>query len=781
MATMDNISEEIKENVHPTNITGNSIGKDVKFASITHVESISEKKRKRNVIEDANERRKRLEKEDQERNLREQRYKHLLQLLDRSQIYSKYLINKIETSIQSGENKKKNKNITKTPDKPISKTPPKKGHSEGTRSPRKALSPKMIEEELNRDNEPETTYSDENEKNIRLKYFEGKLRDYQREGLQWLIVLYENGLNGILADEMGLGKTIQIIALISHLLEKKQEGPFLIVVPLSTLPNWTSEFKRFAPKVPVVVFYGNKQEKLALRQSVKQKVHVDGNFKTQPVVLTTYETPLSDQYLHTLKWRYIIVDEAQRIKNHECLLIATLKSFQSMNRLLITGTPLQNNLSELWSLLNFLLPDIFNNLAVFESWFDPIELQQDIGTEKLLKQEEEQHIIQFLREILKPFMLRRTKLDVCLDIPPKKVLIVYAPITELQRELYTAVLQRDMDSLSMINVKPPEVNINSERPKRQCRLKNKYSSDYVDPFSDTPSNSSSESINFTEYDTSAETWKNNLDDKNNLAAWKNFANITERNYQFFIRIQFRNRLPMYKKIVNHPFLVHCPLDASGLPKIDEELVKASGKLLVLDAMLAKLHSRGHKVLLFSTMTTLLDILEDYLELRPYQYVRLDGTVSMKDRENRIDIFNNDPSVFLFLISTRAGGVGLNLTGADTVVMYDSDWNPQIDIQAMARCHRIGQTRPVVVYRLCTKGTIDEIILNRAEGKRKLEKVVISERIKASTKEDLWELKTLLDSSDFQVVKSVNDVYTEEELDKILDRTDLIEKVSVKTE
>lgn len=375
---------------------------------------------------------------------------------------------------------------------------------------------------------------------------------------------------------------------------------------------------------------------------------------------------------------------------------------QSMNRLILTGTPLQNNLAELWSLLNFLLPEIFDDLAVFESWFDVKELEEE-GAEKFLKQEEEKHVLSSLREILKPFMLRRIKSEVNLKIPPKKELVVYAPLTKLQHDLYKAVLNYDLETLSKIE--KPNLIIESAdgtKPKRQAFLRSKYGSTDNNSENEISPNTSLKEIENSNDADECRTTKSK--DEQNLSIWKQYTDVTERNRDFLVCIQFQNRgklliiiiyfifpyiicfviyyfylyyiyilAPMYKKIVNHPYLVHCPLDSVGLPKIDNDLIRSSGKLLVLDAMLAKLHARGHKVLLFSTMTMILDMIEDYLSLRDYNYVRLDGRIKIEERSENIKAFNNDPNMFLFLISTRAGGVGLNLASADTVIIYDSDW------------------------------------------------------------------------------------------------------------
>ncbi|XP_036139332.1 lymphoid-specific helicase isoform X2 [Monomorium pharaonis] len=699
-----------------------------------------------------------------------------MHLLNKSKFFSSYLINKIEDN-QNKKNKKRPREPVN--DENISPNKKKKQQNRGdiekydikeyisteitkqvqATKDKKNLSVDEIEAELTADLDTEEDPTEEaiaeNNNTVVPKYFRGELYDYQKAGLEWLKILYENALSGILADEMGLGKTVQVIALICYLVEKKQTGPYLIIAPLSTIPNWLGEFKRFAPDIPVILFYGTPKEKEIIRKRIQRTYLVENN-RVQPVVLTTYEIPLREvKFLQMQNWRYIVIDEGQRIKNYNCKLVKALKTLRSMNRLILTGTPLQNNLSELWSLLNFLMPELFDNLDTFESWFDVKELQHEDATEKVLKQEKEKHVLSSLREILKPFMLRRIKADVCLEIPPKKELVVYAPLTELQHDLYKAVLNYDLEMLSKIEKPDPIIDVYGERPKRQCVLR-KYGEIY----------GSSKNVS---QETASNTLLQEIENLQ-LAKWKQYTDVTERNRDFLVCIQTHNRIPMYKRIVNHPYLVHCPLDRTGLPKIDNDLIKSSGKLLVLDAMLTKLKSRGHKILLFSTLTMILDMLEDYLSLRDYNYVRLDGLTKMEEREKRINAFNNDSDIFLFLISTRAGGVGLNLIGADTVIIYDSDWNPQADIQAMARCHRIGQTKPVVIYRLCTRGTIDEAIIKRAEAKRILEKMVISE---VFGKDSLFDLKKLMESKEYKVVTSEKEVFTEMELNKLLDRSDMI--------
>eukprot|EP00049_Salpingoeca_infusionum_P013274 m.247717 g.247717 ORF g.247717 m.247717 type:complete len:440 (-) comp15399_c1_seq1:2252-3571(-) len=258
----------------------------------------------------------------------------------------------------------------------------------------------------------------------------GTMREYQLAGLAWLKSLYENGLHGILADEMGLGKTIQTISLLAHLYEQKVQGPYLVVAPLSTLSNWHKEFSRWAPSIPVILYHGSPSARTALRK----KIGASSSSGTLPTVLTTYEIVLKDsKYLQKFAWKYLVVDEGHRLKNMNCKLIKELKKYSSANRLLLTGTPLQNNLQELWSLLNFLLPDVFDDLELFQEWFDVTNFDSEQSEDEeagALKGDDKNHIIAQLHRILEPFLLRRLKADVDLQLPPKNEVTVYAQLTE---------------------------------------------------------------------------------------------------------------------------------------------------------------------------------------------------------------------------------------------------------------------------------------------------------------------------------------------------------------
>ncbi|GAB6019372.1 hypothetical protein CHUAL_000960 [Chamberlinius hualienensis] len=561
----------------------------------------------------------------------------------------------------------------------------------------------------------------------------GIMRQYQIEGLNWMKVLYENGINGILGDEMGLGKTIQCIALISYFIECNVRGPFLIVAPLSTLPNWITEFTRFTPSIPTILYHGPQNIRRELIKEMKLKKITNTNHSCFPVIITSYQIILKDiDVLKKFKWTYLIVDEGQRIKNMNCLLIARLKLLYTKNRLLMTGTPLQNSLAELWSLLNFLLPELFRNLEIFESWFDATAIMADGSEAVIIQQEREKHIIATLREILEPFLLRRVKRDVEVSLPPKRDFLVYASLTVKQNEMYKAILNKTISNFfdKVKDDKPVEVESDLKRLRSRSRHKAKV---YTGPQIKTAE----------------------------------------------IKYSTKNCLMDLRKCVSHPYLLEYPLDLQTEDYlVNEEIIKSSGKLAVLDILLKKLIPQ-HKVVIFSQMVEMLNIIHDYCVFKSFLFRRLDGSMRLEERMAAMDDFKNDPNVCIFLISTRAGGVGLNLAVADTVILYDSDWNPQCDLQAMDRCHRIGQTKPVVIYRLVVANTIDEHMVKRAAAKRKLEKMIIHKKISTSESSattnygfSTAELLELLKSDDHdKVVYSNNlEVFSPQELELLLDRS-----------
>ena len=476
------------------------------------------------------------------------------------------------------------------------------------------------------------------------------LRGYQLRGVKWLISLWSNGLNGILADQMGLGKTIQTIGFLSHLRSKGICGPFLVVGPLSTLSNWINEFKKFCPAFPTVLYHGSKQERANIRNTrMPVRSVVDETF---PVIVTSFEIAMFDRkFLQKYQFKYLIVDEGHRLKNFDCKLIRELKIIPAANKLLLTGTPLQNNLPELWSLLHFLLPDVFSSLDQFKSWFDFSEELDDKVEFAEREQQRRAKVISKLHGILKPFLLRRLKGDVEISLPRKKEIIVYASMTETQKKFNDAMVDKTIEDM----------------------LKKEAGGNRV-PVGSTALN---------------------------------------------------NMLMQLRKNCNHPDLISGGLDGSIMFPSAEELVAQCGKMQLLDRLLTSLRKSGHKTLIFSQMTRMLDLLESFFEQRGERVCRIDGSVKQEQRRDAIDAFNKDPTVDIFLLSTRAGGLGINLTAADTVIIYDSDWNPHADMQAMDRVHRIGQTKPVHVYRLATANSVEGKMLSRAASKLKLEKLVIS--------------------------------------------------------
>ncbi|ONM32116.1 ISWI chromatin-remodeling complex ATPase CHR11 [Zea mays] len=497
----------------------------------------------------------------------------------------------------------------------------------------------------------------------------GKMRDYQLAGLNWLIRLYENGINGILADEMGLGKTLQTISLLGYLHEFRGiAGPHMVVAPKSTLGNWMKEIQRFCPILRAVKFLGNPEERNHIRDNLLQPGKFD-------VCVTSFEMAIKEKSaLRRFSWRYIIIDEAHRIKNENSLLSKTMRIYNTNYRLLITGTPLQNNLHELWALLNFLLPEIFSSAETFDEWF------------QISGENDQQEVVQQLHKVLRPFLLRRLKSDVEKGLPPKKETILKVGMSQMQKQYYRALLQKDLEV----------INAGGER--------------------------------------------------------KRLLNIA---------MQLR-------KCCNHPYLFQGA--EPGPPyTTGEHLIENAGKMVLLDKLLPKLKERDSRVLIFSQMTRLLDILEDYLMYRGYQYCRIDGNTGGEDRDASIEAFNSPGSEkFVFLLSTRAGGLGINLATADVVVLYDSDWNPQADLQAQDRAHRIGQKKEVQVFRFCTEYTIEEKVIERAYKKLALDALVIQQgrlaEQKTVNKDDLLQMVRF---GAEMVFSSKDSTITDEDIDRII--------------
>ncbi|KAI9683179.1 MAG: hypothetical protein M1829_005970 [Trizodia sp. TS-e1964] len=470
----------------------------------------------------------------------------------------------------------------------------------------------------------------------------GELRRFQLDGLNYLAHNWCKKKNVILADEMGLGKTVQTIAFLSWLRHHKhQSGPFLVVVPLSTLPAWAETFDQWAPDTNYIVFNGTDASRKIIKEN---EFDHPGNRPKFHVLLTTYEYAVIDHtFLSSIHWQFMALDEAHRLKNKEAVGYRFLIKFNARDRLLLTGTPFQNNTVELSNLYHFLMPDEMRSLdKTLDTQLSDQDAVISLSARKQLDQ---------FKNSFAPYMLRRTKAVVERDLPPKKEMIIRVPLADVQLDLYQNIFTHNYSAL------------NAGASKGQ---------------------------------------------KHNLS----------------------NIMMELRKASNHPFL---------FPQVEEQilhgretnaevlqsLITSSGKMMLLDVLLTRLKKEGHRVLIFSQMVKMLDILGDYLKYRGHQFQRLDGTMPSGTRNMAINHFNEPGSDdFCFLLSTRAGGLGINLMTADTVIIFDSDWNPQADLQAMARAHRIGQKKPVNVYRLITNGTVEEDILTSARNKLILEYVTI---------------------------------------------------------
>lgn len=601
----------------------------------------------------------------------------------------------------------------------------------------------------------------------------GKMRDYQLEGLTWLTCLYQIGLNGILADEMGLGKTVQLISFLAFLRENGTNGPFLILGPLSTVSNWVREFGFWTPKIPVVMYHGSPQVRGEIR---RKQLKGDSKGVRFPVVCTSYEICMRDKkFLANYPWKFIVVDEGHRLKNFNCKLVRELKQYQSESRLILTGTPLQNNLSELWSLLNFLLPEAFSDLEHFESMFDFSDVQDKDGHKQVMSTERQKRTIASLHAILKPFLLRRVKNDVETNLPKKREYILYAPLTPVQKDLYRKIKDSDIrkyleeKAVERIGAKLEDSRVSEVKGKKRkagsgvsTPNKSAKSSRGSTPAGSIRSGRSSRRQNYAEvsdqeYFQQLEQSSESEEVDEEEQRERDRASTLAQARKEVSQKKLQNPVMQLRLACNSPHHFSWPWAPDADP--DESLVTDSGKMVMLDRLVPYLFSNGHKVLIFSQFSKQLDILEDWATvLRGWPVCRIDGAVKQEDRSDQIDAFNTQKDHQLFLLSTRAGGLGINLTSADTVILFDSDWNPQQDLQAQDRAHRIGQTRPVIVYRLATKGTIEQMLLEKADGKRRLEKLVIQkDKFKSlldrkpnkKAEDEYAELQQILANEDFE--------------------------------
>ncbi|KAF7711359.1 hypothetical protein HF521_000370 [Silurus meridionalis] len=536
-----------------------------------------------------------------------------------------------------------------------------------------------------------------------------QLREYQLEGMNWLLFNWYNRKNCILADEMGLGKTIQSITFLYEIFLMGLRGPFLIIAPLSTITNWEREFRTWT-EINVVVYHGSQISRQMILQYEMYHRDEQGNitpgfFKFHGII-TTFEMIMADcPELKKVNWRCVVIDEAHRLKNRNCKLLEGLKLMNLEHKVLLTGTPLQNSVEELFSLLNFLEPVQFPSESTFLEEFG------DLKTEEQVKK---------LQAILKPMMLRRLKDDVEKNLAPKEETIIEVELTNMQKKYYRAILEKNFTFLAK------------------------------------------------------------------GANQHNMPNLI-------------NTMMELRKCCNHPYLItgaeekildsfrktHNP-DAPDFQL--QAMIQAAGKLVLIDKLLPKLIAGGHKVLVFSQMVRCLDILEDYLIQRRYTYERIDGRVRGNLRQAAIDRFCKvDSDRFVFLLCTRAGGLGINLTAADTCIIFDSDWNPQNDLQAQARCHRIGQRKAVKVYRLITRNSYEREMFDKASLKLGLDKAVLQDINRKGSLNGVqqlskMEVEDLLRKGAYGALMDEEDEgskFCEEDIDQILQRR--TQTITIQTE
>nr|POE56829.1 putative dna helicase ino80 [Quercus suber] len=736
-----------------------------------------------------------------------------------------------------------------------------------------------------------------------------QLKEYQVKGLNWLVNLYEQGINGILADEMGLGKTVQSISVMAYLAEVHNIwGPFLVIAPASTLHNWQQEITKFVPTLKTLPYWGSAKDRKVLRKFWDRKHITYTRDSPFHVLVTSYQLVVQDTaYFQKVKWQYMILDEAQAIKSSSSSRWKSLLGFHCRNRLLLTGTPIQNNMQELWALLHFIMPSLFDSHDEFSEWFSK-DIENHAQSNTKLNEDQ----LRRLHMILKPFMLRRIKKHVQKELGDKIEEDVYCDLTYRQRAYYTnlrnkisildliekAAVGDDQDTATLMNLvmqfrkvcnhpdlferaevwspmsmssfaetasfmrEGSNVNVSysvrslveywlptmlgedkgapdvagPQNPHAGWRKK-AFASDlsiwderhiqrsakandaftwlkFIDHSAGDVANTARRSLVGRAVELANDTdnlgrLKVAYDDDNDEKENANFTpvhamlNIVKRNDRTplaevmeeghlqkllnvsqnsirregysaiescylpkatappaelvtssehalvakettFFNVPLRRSLYPVSTATEHA-LLRSQLPPSSFPvsnllpapasekqrytKIQvpsmRRFVTDSGKLAKLDQLLRMLKEGGHRVLLYFQMTKMIDLMEEYLTYRNYKYCRLDGSTKLEDRRDTVAAFQSSPEIFVFLLSTRAGGLGINLTSADTVIFYDSDWNPTIDSQAMDRAHRLGQTRQVTVYRLITRGTIEERIRKRALQKEEVQRVVIS--------------------------------------------------------
>ncbi|KAL1594503.1 hypothetical protein SLS60_010263 [Paraconiothyrium brasiliense] len=514
----------------------------------------------------------------------------------------------------------------------------------------------------------------------------GELMKYQLQGLNWLYYQWFMQKNGILADEMGLGKTIQVIAFMATLIEDHSCYPFLVVVPNSTCANWRREIKQWVPSLRVVTYFGSSA---ARDMAKKYEMFPEGSKDLRAhIVVTSYETATDDssrRMFKSVSWAGLIIDEGQRLKNDKSQLYGALTTIRSPFRLLLTGTPLQNNARELFNLLQFLDESV--NAAELEEKYEEMTAET----------------VRELHELIRPYILRRTKAQVLTFLPPLGQVIVPLSMSVLQKNVYKSILARNPELLKAL--------------------------------------------------------------------------FTTGNLKTQERANLSNILMQLRKCLCHPFVYSREIEERTdiAAMSHRNLVEASAKLQLLELLLPKLKERGHRVLIFSQFLDMLNIIEDFLDGMQMAYQRLDGTMGSLEKQKRIDQFNApDSPLFAFLLSTRAGGVGINLATADTVIILDPDFNPHQDLQAISRAHRIGQKNKVLCFQLMTRTSVEEKIVQIGRKKMALDHVVVEQLGEEDI--DDKDVESILKYGAAELFKDDNadhDIrYDDVSIDKLLDRSQI---------
>lgn len=747
------------------------------------------------------------------------------------------------------------------------------------------------------------------------KMLQATLKEYQIKGLSWLANLYESGINGILADEMGLGKvshfrtaldirgalltlssqTIQSISLLAWLAENQNIwGPFLVVAPASTVHNWQQELARFVPRLKAIPYWGQPADRKVLRRDWSRKSITFTEDAPFHIVVTSYDMAVLDHsYFSKVRWQYMVLDEAQAVKNASSQRWTSLLSLKTRNRLLLTGTPIQNSMNELWALLHFIMPDLFNSLEDFTEWFSKGIEGVAGGRDNQLSSQQ----LRRLHDVLRPFMLRRVKKNVQSELGDKIEKDLVVEISPRQKAIYRAL--RGNSSIRALLAQAADGSDSALKVKSLMNIVMQFRkvcnhpdlferADVTTPYCFGKVASSGELMRETtlycpestsnpiEYVVPKLVWedsvrrpaegsragfdthylqnllsvwspdnivrsyrqngemhpavlcsslsrvshqvkehplvtalvsrvKDNLkqvDEEHarkplsdiSLNAWKS-SYLSRNDARFVIEVAVappinivsssrtflddvkRSRqdpiaeLAMYglpPPINEDPAMVTSiqetlpDLPPSGLMSMStpdqtpsanmrfpnmKRLIFDSAKLARLDSLLRELKAGGHRCLIYFQMTRMMSIMEEYLVYRQYKYLRLDGSTAIGDRRDMVNAWQTNPDLFVFLLSTKAGGLGINLTAADTVIFYDHDWNPSNDSQAMDRAHRLGQTRQVTVYRLICRGTVDERILHLARNKKDVQDIVVGNKSLAEINSQKEIVSLLLDDGE----------------------------------